>query len=285
MMHVPAVRQLLACNIQHDGHLHRFLFDDETVRYVKITGGPHTHHVHDGMLPTIPTGNWNWATVDTDRETGQLFFQTAVTRELEKVTVAYTEEWNPPSVDHLHLQIYQGENRDGRFATYRDSPCNIFGCPIVVKIARFGHEIPDIQKECDFYKLIQGQGIGSKFLAYVTEGGRTIGFVLKKIEDTKPLRPRDFTKCKRVLKRFHRLGFLHQDCHDGNVLMSKGRATLLDFKSATEINDSNAVEGKLQDFAALRAACGISRQTDEDIGETGDDESEIQTRSEPTKDP
>lgn len=184
-----------------------------------------------------------------------------MTRTLGSVTVAeFNLTWRPPSIDHLDLQLYQGRNQNGRFATYRDSPSDLFGCPIVVKIARFDHEIPDIQQECDMYRLIHGKGIGSKFLAYVTEAGRIIGFILKKNEDAQRPRPRDFKKCKLVLRKLHRLGFLHQDCHHGNILyvVNKGRAILVDFKSVTRISEDNGVkQGKKQDFETLRAACGI----------------------------
>jgi predicted Ser/Thr protein kinase len=256
-MHTPTVRQLLACDLQHDGHMHRYLFDDNTVRYIKIMTGPHDHHFHKQALPPMPTGDWNCETIDINRNASQLVFQTVVRKHLETVVTIRTKTWDPPSVGHLDLQLYQGSNSNGRFATYRDSPCNIFGCPIVVKIARFDHEIPDIQLECDVYEKILGKGIGPKFLAYVTEGGRVIGFVLKKIEGARRPRPRDVKKCNRVLKKLHKLGILHQDCHHGNVLMRKGRAILVDFKSATRITSENAVDGKKQDLETLRAACGI----------------------------
>ena len=256
-MHAPAVRQLLACDVQHDGHMHRYLFDDTTVRYVKVMTGPQNHHFHDQSLPPITAGDWNRATIDIDRDTGQTAFQTAVRIDLEEVTTTTTKTWDPPSVDHLDLQLYQGRNSSGRFATYQDSPSDLFGCPIVVKIARFGHEFPDIQLECDIYQQILGKGIGSKFLAYVTEDNRKIGFVLKKTEGARRPGPRDFKKCKHVLKKLHELGFLHQDCHHGNVLVKKGRVILVDFKSATNINDENANGGKRQDFTTLRVACGM----------------------------
>jgi predicted Ser/Thr protein kinase len=238
--------------------MHRYLFDDSTVRYVKIVTGPHNHHFHDQSLPPIPTGNWNSAIIDVDRETGQPAFQSATRRCLERVEAVTTKQWDPPSVDHLDLELYHGRNSSGRFATYQDSQSDLFGCPIVVKIARFDHEIPDIQLECDVYENIKGKGIGPKFLAYVTEDGRKIGFVLKKTEGARRPRPRDFKKCKRVLKKLHKLGLLHRDCHHGNVLVKNGRAILVDFKSVTYINQHIAVEGKRQDFATLRVACGIS---------------------------
>jgi hypothetical protein len=256
-MHAPTVRQRLACDVQHDGHMHRYLFDDDTVRHIKVMTSLQAHHFHDQPLPPMPAGNWNWATIDVDPKTGQPAFQTAIRRHLEGVRTTRTKTWDPPSVDHLDLQLYQGSNSSGRFATYRDSPSNIFGCQIVVKIARFVHEIPDIQLECDVYEKILGKGIGPKFLAYVTEGGRVIGFVLKKIEGARCPRPRDFNKCKRVLQKLHKLGFLHRDYHHGNILMKKGRAILVDFKSALVIISANAAERKKQDLETLRAACGI----------------------------
>jgi hypothetical protein len=255
-MHESVVRQLLACDVQHDSHMHRYLFDDSTVRYIKVMTSSHSHHFHDQPLPPVPAGDWNWATIDVDCSTNQLAFQSAIRRNLETVRTTCTKEWDLPSIDHLDLQLYQGSNSSGRFAAYRDSPSDIFGFPIFVKIARFSHEIPDIQLECDVYQKILGKGIGPKFLAYVTEGGRTIGFVLKKIEGACRPRPRDFKKCKRVLQKFHKLGFLHQDCHHGNVLMRKGRAILVDFKSATGITSESAADGKRQDLETLRAACG-----------------------------
>ena len=261
-MQAPTVSQLLACDVQNDGHLRRYLFDDDSVRYVKIMSSPHNHHFHDQPLPCIPAGTWNSATIDIDRKTDQLIFQTAVTRTLGSVTVTeFNLTWCPPSIDHLDLQLYQGRSRNGRFATYRDSPFDLFGCPIVVKIARFDHEIPDIQQECDMYRLIHGKRIGSKFLGYVTEAGRIIGFVLKKNKEAQRPRPRDFKKCKLVLRKLHRLGYLHQDCHHGNVLyvVNKGHAILVDFKSVTKISEDNGVkQGKKSDFETLRTACGIS---------------------------
>lgn len=257
-MPTPTVCQLLACDVQHDGHMHRYLFDNNTVRYIKIVSGPQNHHFHDQELPLIPAGNWNWAMIGIDRQTGHPAFQRVMRRHLERVRTICTKVWNPPSVDHLDLQLYEGGNSSGRFATYRESPSDLFGCPIVVKIARFDHEIPDIQRECDVYKKILGKGIGPKFLAYVTEGGRTIGFVLRNLEGGRRPRPRDHKKCRRVLKKLHRLGVLHRDCHHGNVLVKNGRAILIDFKSATAVNQHNAAEGRRQDFATLRRACGMS---------------------------
>jgi hypothetical protein len=61
----------------------------------------------------------------------------------------------------------------------------------------------------------------------------------------------------RVLQKLHKLGFLHRDCHHGNILMKKGRAILVDFKSALVIISANAAERKKQDLETLRAACGI----------------------------
>lgn len=256
-MRTPSLCQLLACDVQHDGHMHRYLFDDSTIRYIKFTNGPHNHHIHDEPLPPIPAGSWNWATIDVDRYTGRPTFQSAIRRHFEGVRATPTKTWDPPTIDHLDLQLYQGSNSGGRLPTYRDSPSNIFGCPIVVKIARFDFKIPDIQLECDMYTTILGKGIGPKFLAYVTEGGRTIGFVLRKIEGARRPRPRDFKKCKRVLEKLHKLGFLHRDCHYGNVLMKRGRAILIDFKSATVITSENATDGKKQDLETLQAACVV----------------------------
>jgi tRNA A-37 threonylcarbamoyl transferase component Bud32 len=142
--------------------------------------------------------------------------------------------------------------------TYRESPPDLFGCPIVVRIAQSGHETADIQREYNIYRQILGKGIGPKFLAHITEDGRMIGFILKKIEGTKRPRPDHFKECKRALEKFHKLGYLHQDCHHSNVLVKKGRAILVDFRSAKRITSEIGVEGKRQDLATLRAACGIS---------------------------
>ncbi|KAM0707967.1 hypothetical protein Q7P35_004616 [Cladosporium inversicolor] len=204
-MHIATVRQLLACDVRHDGHMHRYLFDDNTVRYIKIMTGPHNHHFHDQPLPPIPAGNWNRAKIDMDRKTDQPAFQSVIRRHLETVRTIRTKTWDPPSVDHLNLQLYQGRNRSGRFATYQDSSSDLFKCPIVVKIARFGHEISDIQLECDIYQKILGKGIGTEFLAYVTEDGRIIGFILKKIEGLNALGQMTLRNASERWKRFTNL--------------------------------------------------------------------------------
>jgi hypothetical protein len=47
---------------------------------------------------------------------------------------------------------------------------------VVAKIARFEFEIPYIEAETRSYRDIDGHEIGPKFLAHLTENGRTIGF-------------------------------------------------------------------------------------------------------------
>lgn len=251
------VRQFLACQTQDGGgHLHRYLFDDNTVRYIEINCS-HNDHFHNAPLPGIPDGNWNWAMIDRDQQTGQPTFQ----KPRIKARQGFTSTWNLPSVDHLTLQLYEGTNRHGRYTTCHDSPSRIFGCSIVVKIAHFDDGIQgitgiaDIEKECEIYWRIQGQGIGPKFLGYVTEGNQKIGFVLEKFEEARQPESREYKRCKAVLKKLHRLEILHQDCHYLNVLVTEDRAVLIDFKSAIDVDNGNAVTGKREDIETIWDAC------------------------------
>ena len=57
-----------------------------------------------------------------------------------------------------------------------------FEKPIVAKFARFHWEIGYYVAETQAYSWIDGHNIGPKFLVYLTEDGRVIGFLIESVE-------------------------------------------------------------------------------------------------------
>lgn len=61
-----------------------------------------------------------------------------------------------------------------------------FKKPFIAKIARFEWEIGYYIAETRAYSWIDGSNIGPKFLGYLTEVGRFVGFLIENIEGRHP---------------------------------------------------------------------------------------------------
>lgn len=111
----------------------------------------------------------------------------------------------------------------------------------MVKFARFAWEIPALDHECRAYQWIEGQDIGPRFLGFLTEEGRTIGFIIERIADARHATPADLRLCQEALSKFHNLGILHGDVNKHNFLVKDGRAILIDFECARVSEDRPAL--------------------------------------------
>lgn len=256
-MHTVAVRKLLACeNPKAEHHLHRYLFDDNKVRYIKIMKGTDKHYFHTKPLvaveavdfqptpmPPAPAGNWNWGTVDIDPQTNQPCF----TKTRKEKLMGVDSEWHCDSFDHLKLRLYESEG-EHHLQTFRPPQPNVLERPIFFKIALFPSQIDLMQNEIDTYKQIRGRSIGPEFLGHVTEEARTIGFVVEKLEEFRPPTSADYGKCEAVLKKLHGLRILHGDMHGGNILVNDHRAVLIDFEDSKELIYLGEARQELRDL-------------------------------------
>ena len=79
------------------------------------------------------------------------------------------------------------------------------------KIARFEHELPDIETEALAYRVIDGQNIGPRFLGHLTENGRVMGILMEYIPDTRHGTGADLGVCAAILRRVHEFKILLGD--------------------------------------------------------------------------
>ena len=119
----------------------------------------------------------------------------------------------------------------------------------IAKIARFEFEIPYIQTETEIYRLIDGEEIGPKFLAHLTENGRTMGFLIEYL-DSHCATTADFSKCTAVLVRLHSLQLVHGDINRNNFLIVGDEAKLIDFDSCVKGSE----EMRAAEFDRLHSA-------------------------------
>lgn len=70
-----------------------------------------------------------------------------------------------------------------------------FEGPIVMKIARFAWEIPQLDAETKAYSWLQGQDFCPAFLGHVTEDGRVIGFIMEHISGARHADVEDIAEC------------------------------------------------------------------------------------------
>ena len=100
---------------------------------------------------------------------------------------------------------------------------------VIAKIARFEWEIPRIEREIRVYQLLEYSGLTPRFLGYIHENGRIIGFLLEKIEG-RFASIQDLDICEVALGKLYELGFLYGDVNRYNFLVAEGGIKLLDFE-------------------------------------------------------
>jgi hypothetical protein len=165
---------------------------------------------------SVPVGNWY---------VGHLKQSTAGDRivlELESVAKGRLpdlgREWHPLKVDISELakpiaMLGMGNGLQGgghlKAGLYHPPPCVATGRPVVVVWNWDAEAGLGVGNDSDMFALIEGRGIGPKFLAHVTENGnRRVGFMVEKV-DGRIAGPQDLAKCQKVLSRLHSLGIAH----------------------------------------------------------------------------
>jgi hypothetical protein len=178
-------------------------------------------------LPHLPLGDWNEAHIHLDRHTRTpSVTNTTITNHLE-----LTDPWHPRKVDYLEFVNVKTIQQDRlQVVTHPD-----FDAPVLIKIASFPWEIPDLEREATVYRLLHGSGIAPDFLGHVIEGGRAIGFITEYIQEVPSIREKGMRSCLVSLRKLHERGIAHGDAHDGNCLIRKdGSSVLIDFELSVE---------------------------------------------------
>ena len=219
---------LLHYHIKPDGTvIFRYLFHDSKVRYLEVEKGT-SPPFHDNA-PQLLSGRCNYAVLAKHPFSNHLYVKSQTTRQLQQVH----STWHPFEVDHMVLGLYNRATTTVHGNVFMPPKSPRFPCNIVVKLAHAEDQIPAIQNECDVYQKLEDSGIAPRFIGYVTEEGRKIGFIVEKLEGARHAELRDAMLCDAVVKGLHARGIVHNDCHNGNVLIKDGRAFLVDFETAT----------------------------------------------------
>jgi len=241
--------QLLQASVDPDSKEQgdfRILVDHESIKYLIIDPG--LYDVDDmcfgpsliPMLPSLPPGDWNTGYISRNPTSGHPHFARVSEAELPGVT----HLWHPLTVDYMDLQM--GEKL---LSNVYEATSPRFPSTVIAKFARFSWEVSYLDAETRAYQWIENQSIGPKFLGHISEHGRVIGFIIEKIIDGRHATPDDLSLCQTILSRLHRLGIKHGDINMHNFLIHDGRATLIDFDTATR---DRKEEDLVAEFQSLR---------------------------------
>ncbi|KAL6908787.1 alpha-galactosidase A precursor [Trichoderma evansii] len=223
----------------------RLLVNNKCVKYITIDGG-----LYDSddmcfgpslvsLIPPLPSGDWNEGPISRNPATGNPHFATVSKTHFPGIT----RLWHTIQIDHLELRMGQNLRSNVYEAT-----CSRFSSTIIVKLARFPWEVPQLERETMAYEWVDGQQIGPGFLGHLIEEGRAIGFVMDRIVGCRHATPNDFSLCRLALSKLHQLGIKHGDINKHDFLIHDGKATLIDFDSASRAVSASELEREILDL-------------------------------------
>lgn len=245
----PAKIKILNQEIDPDGRTpsyYRMLVNEKHFKYITIDPG--IYEVDDlcfppillEKLPHFPPGDWNCGRIakrDEGGSTSAAYFAETSSRTLPGIRPL----WHPKSFDYLSLKNQERLKSNVYLASSAQHP----GGPVIAKFARFDWEVGYYVAETQAYAWIAGHSIGPMFLGHLLENGRAIGFVLERVQG-RHASISDLAQCEAAVRRLHRIGILHGDLNRHNFLVSEKGATLIDFESARQSRDKEAMQREME---------------------------------------
>lgn len=124
------------------------------------------------------------------------------------------------------------------------------GAPAIAKIACFTWDVARIERETWAYSImarhhsrhLNEPPITPDFLGHLTENGRIMGFLLRKL-DGESACVDDLASCEALLRRLHRLGLVHGDVNRHNFLVDRVSGSgmrLVDLEYAEDFDEGLA---------------------------------------------
>ncbi|KAM0271385.1 hypothetical protein ACHAQH_009121 [Verticillium albo-atrum] len=120
---------------------------------------------------------------------------------------------------------------------------------MIAKIARFEWELPRIEQETRAYQLLEGSGLVPRFLAYVHESGRIVGFLLEKLEG-RPASFQDLSVCETALGKLYERGLVYGDVNRYNFVVTEEGVKLVDFERFQENASPKSMSKELESLRA-----------------------------------
>ncbi|KAK7466353.1 hypothetical protein VKT23_005081 [Stygiomarasmius scandens] len=214
---------------------YRILFGN-WIKYVTVAADTYGEDVEKfppnllHQLPEFPEGAWTEARVYRVPETNSLSFDLS----WEKLP-GITDIWHNRLIDFLSTTVREHIQAEVKVVTV-DHPSLPPNQHYIRKDANFPFEISHVANETSVYKLIEGCGIGPRFIGHLLEHDRVIGFVLEKV-DGRFANIDDLDVCTVAVDKLHALGIVHNDLNRYNFIVSDlddgtRKVTIIDFENA-----------------------------------------------------
>ncbi|GAB1199142.1 hypothetical protein APSETT444_008487 [Aspergillus pseudonomiae] len=136
----------------------------------------------------------------------------------------------------------------------------------ILKVARFKHEIPALQREVAVYSSLTLSGFphAPKFIGFVYEETkfRVVGFLMESITG-KPPGVQNLRDCTETVRLLHAYGIVHGDLNKYNFLITEHGAKVFDFENAVVQGnvDPETAENEIETLAVkLEDESGIGKR-------------------------
>jgi hypothetical protein len=203
--------------------------DDCLIHSINILGGLRN-------VPKFNDNDWTTLTVRKNKSTGQV----------ESVK----DSWPPHNLSTRQRRLCGGKLFDilqlKHVKTIKDrvsrvvlmKPDEGFNKTMILKIAKFKHEVKYLEQEVVIYYRMARRGMMARprFLGYAYEehDDRVVGFLL---EDTygRPAEIGDLEACEKAVQELHDNDILHNDLNRFNFLVSDEKVRILDYETAVNV--------------------------------------------------
>ena len=228
---IDYLEEVLSLDLEDSDYLYR-IRKDRRIVYVSIQ--------HPDILPTadrtdssrilarlrgLPPWNDQWSTLTVTKTGHGISCQADIfpPHRLSQLPLCHSNYYNLLDLS----RICRVSDRISFIRLHEDS--------CVLKIARFGHEIPALHNEIKAYGVLEKHGFrhAPKFLGYVYEEtiDRVTGFLMEALNGHHP-GIKDLGVCQDAVLRLHALGIVHRDLNRFNIVLQENVAKLIDFEAA-----------------------------------------------------
>lgn len=219
---------------------HRILIERKHFKYIRIEAGVYDLDdlyfpvILEKKLPLFPRGDWNIGIITLESGRPRL----SATSQAALPSSEYTWHEPPPRFEYLSFKF---ERRLKSHVQIVTSPH--FQQPVIAKFARFYWEVGHIA-EIEAHSWIHGHELGPKFLGYLTEEERVMGFLTENLVGRR-VNSDDLEACRETVRRMHALGIIHNDLKKNKFLIRDGKAVIVDFEHAEKSTDEVAMRKEL----------------------------------------
>ncbi|KAL4816903.1 hypothetical protein BDW67DRAFT_161097 [Aspergillus spinulosporus] len=257
----PPDEEVLSLDLEEEDYLYRIRRNKRIV-YVSILSGdilPHDCRTDSSrilsQLRNIPMWEGEWKTITIQRNSHGL--ESTPDKFLPHGLDLRQLDSNSGSIYNL-LDLATVSRISDRISRVR---CD--GKTWILKVARFRHELPALQREVSVYSTLASSGfqLAPRFIGFIYEEtkDRTVGFLMEEILGSHP-DIQNLDECRETARRLHASGIIHGDLNRYNFLMTDSGAKVFDFEVSVAEGDADpaaaeeemkTLESKLKDESGI----------------------------------